>query len=262
MCRSQIRIGQVVGDEQALRGEVDDLLAEGPILRELAEDVAAGDVHHLGELAQDRPLRPLAAARHAEEEDRPVLAPCGHRVTSSTVRAATGPPLGPPARPAIIRPRALGAATHLAAESTPTVPQPTHRRVRRRCPRPATPTRVSCSSATPRPPPPTSFHGAESDVGLGARGFEQAEAAGPGPRPRSARSRSTPRPCSGPARPPEPIARRLGVEPVAVADLHERRMGPLSGARLVEGWDAYVAAMERLEGGRPRGRRTPGASRS
>lgn len=95
---------------------------------------------------------------------------------------------------------------------------------------------------------PDRFHGAESDVGLGARGFEQAEAAGLalarlGPVAVYSSAMLRARQTAG------AIARPLGVEPVAVADLHERIMGPLSGARLVDGWDAYVAAMEAWKGG-------------
>ena len=89
---------------------------------------------------------------------------------------------------------------------------------------------------------PGQFHGAESDVGLGPRGFEQAEGAAPAiaaARPAAVyssgmlRARQT----------AEPIARACGLEVTSVAALHERRMGGLSGRAMAEGWGAYTAAM-------------------
>ena len=95
---------------------------------------------------------------------------------------------------------------------------------------------------------PDRFHGAESDVPLGPRGVEQAEAIarglvalGPTALYCSAmlRARQT----------AEAIARRLGLEAVALPELHERTMGPLSGMPLAEGWDRYIAAMEAWKAG-------------
>ena len=89
---------------------------------------------------------------------------------------------------------------------------------------------------------PSQFHGAESDIGLGPRGFDQAEAAAPwiaALRPAAVyssamlRARQT----------AEPIARACGLALNAVPALHERRMGSLSGVAMAEGWDAYTAAM-------------------
>ena len=95
---------------------------------------------------------------------------------------------------------------------------------------------------------PDRFHGSESDVGLGPRGFEQAEAAAPqvaraGPvavySSAMLRARQT----------AAPIARACRLDPVAVPELHERRMGALSGMPIVEGRDAYLAAMARWKAG-------------
>jgi 2,3-bisphosphoglycerate-dependent phosphoglycerate mutase len=95
---------------------------------------------------------------------------------------------------------------------------------------------------------PDSFHGAESDVELGARGHEQAAAVAlrlAGLHPYALycspmlRARQT----------AEPIAVACGLEAVVVPDLHERRMGPLSGMTLAEGWDAYMNAMDRWKSG-------------
>ena len=95
---------------------------------------------------------------------------------------------------------------------------------------------------------PDRFHGSESDVGLGPRGFEQAEAAGPlvaGARPVAAYSSAMLR-----ARQTlEPIARACGLDPVAMPELHERRMGALSGMPIIDGRDAYLAAMARWKAG-------------
>lgn len=95
---------------------------------------------------------------------------------------------------------------------------------------------------------PDRFHGAESDVGLGPRGFDQAEAAAPalaalGPAAVYSsgmlRARQT----------AAPIARASGLEVALVPALHERRMGSLSGRPMAEGWDAYSAAMAAWKAG-------------
>ncbi len=87
---------------------------------------------------------------------------------------------------------------------------------------------------------PDRFHGAESDVGLGERGVRQAENA--------ARFLALAKPeavyCSGMRRALEtarPIAQGLGLEPRVIPELHERRMGPLSGALRQDGWAIYEA---------------------
>ena len=95
---------------------------------------------------------------------------------------------------------------------------------------------------------PDRFHGAESDVGLGERGRIQAREAagviaalGPAAVYCSAmlRARQT----------AEPIGLACGLSPVIVPELHERRMGPLSGMTLKEGWPDYIAAMDRWKAG-------------
>lgn len=89
---------------------------------------------------------------------------------------------------------------------------------------------------------PDRFHGAESDVGLGERGVEQAEAVAPTLAAlRPAALYSSPmlraRQTAG------PIALACGRNVAIIPQLHERRMGPLSGVRLEDGWDAYTRAM-------------------
>lgn len=95
---------------------------------------------------------------------------------------------------------------------------------------------------------PDQFHGAESDVGLGARGHSQAEAV--------ARTLAVLSPvalyCSAMRRAVEtagPIGRACGLVPQLVESLHERRMGPLSGRPRSEGHDAYREARTRWMAG-------------
>lgn len=90
---------------------------------------------------------------------------------------------------------------------------------------------------------PDRFHGAESDVPLGERGWEQAAAVAP----RLAALGPAALYCSGMLRArqtAEPIGVACGLRAVVVPNLHERRMGPLSGVRLTEGWEAYTRAMD------------------
>jgi 2,3-bisphosphoglycerate-dependent phosphoglycerate mutase len=95
---------------------------------------------------------------------------------------------------------------------------------------------------------PDRFHGAESDVGLGARGRNQADAV--------ARVLAAERPSavytSAMRRALEtavPIARACGLEPRVETDLHERRMGPLSGLSREQGFSAYNEAKQRWMAG-------------
>jgi broad specificity phosphatase PhoE len=88
---------------------------------------------------------------------------------------------------------------------------------------------------------PAQFHGSESDVGLGARGHLQAQAAaetlarlGPQALYSSAMRRAV--------ETVAPIAQACGLEPRTIAALHERSMGPLSGAPIDAGLHAYVEA--------------------
>jgi broad specificity phosphatase PhoE len=96
---------------------------------------------------------------------------------------------------------------------------------------------------------PDFFHGAESDVGLGARGFRQAEAVaaalaplGPDLLVCSAmlRARQT----------ADAIARACRLEITTEPDLHERKMGPLSGVSREQGLAAYDEARTRWMAGR------------
>jgi 2,3-bisphosphoglycerate-dependent phosphoglycerate mutase len=91
---------------------------------------------------------------------------------------------------------------------------------------------------------PDRFHGAESDIGLSARGFQQAEHLG--------RWLACAEPaavyCSAMRRAMDtaaPIGRLCGREPVVIASLHERRIGPLSGVSREEGWATYAETKER-----------------
>src|SRR4051794_23332268 len=95
---------------------------------------------------------------------------------------------------------------------------------------------------------PDQFHGAESDIGLGERGREQAEAV--------AKALAATRPdalyCSAMRRALEtagPIGRACGLVPRVVEPLHERRMGPLSGRSKQEGMAAYEEAKVRWMAG-------------
>lgn len=96
---------------------------------------------------------------------------------------------------------------------------------------------------------PDLFHGAESDIGLGPRGVAQAR--------RVAARIATERPdavySSGMLRAAETaraIAEACGLVPRVWPDLHERRMGPLSGVPRAEGWSAYEAAKAHWIAGR------------
>ncbi len=95
---------------------------------------------------------------------------------------------------------------------------------------------------------PDRFHGAESDVGLGKRGRSQAEAV--------ARLLAERQPdalyCSGMRRAIEtatPIGQACDLEPNIVPTLHERIMGPLSGALRAEAHPIYDQARTRWEAG-------------
>ncbi len=95
---------------------------------------------------------------------------------------------------------------------------------------------------------PDLFHGAESDVGLGERGFRQAEAV-------AARlAREQPHALFSSAmrralQTAEPIARACGLELQIDPNLHERKMGPLSGVSRDAGIAAYEEAKRRWKAG-------------
>jgi probable phosphoglycerate mutase len=91
---------------------------------------------------------------------------------------------------------------------------------------------------------PDRFHGAESDVGLSARGFEQAEQLGRWLAVEGASALY----CSGLRRARDtagPIGRACALEPIVIAALHERRIGPLSGVSREEGWATYAETKAR-----------------
>ncbi len=78
---------QVVGNHQPLRGVLLDLAAELAGSGDLAEDVAHRDVDQVGKLAEHGPLRPLAAARHSEQDDRAIPMTFFHDLESSNAMA-------------------------------------------------------------------------------------------------------------------------------------------------------------------------------
>jgi len=95
---------------------------------------------------------------------------------------------------------------------------------------------------------PGRFHGAESDVGLGAWGHRQAELVAA----ELARLNPSALYCSAMRRAretAEPIARACGLEPQVVESLHERKMGPLSGVLREAGLAAYEEAKTRWRAG-------------
>ena len=95
---------------------------------------------------------------------------------------------------------------------------------------------------------PDRFHGAESDVGLGERGRRQAGAVAvvlAAERPAAIYTSAMRRAIETAV----PIARACGLEPRIEADLHERRMGPLSGLSREEGLAAYTEAKQRWMSG-------------
>jgi len=91
---------------------------------------------------------------------------------------------------------------------------------------------------------PDRFHGAESDIGLSARGFQQAEQLGRWLKVADPSALY----CSAMRRAVDtaaPIGRVCGLEPVVIAALHERRIGRLSGVSREQGWAIYAETKER-----------------
>ncbi|WP_165248943.1 histidine phosphatase family protein [Paludisphaera soli] len=88
---------------------------------------------------------------------------------------------------------------------------------------------------------PDVFHGAESDVGLSPWGERQARLLAD----HLATSGAEAVYCSGMRRAiatATPIAEALGLAPIVVPELHERRIGSLSGRGREEGWGVYEAS--------------------
>lgn len=91
---------------------------------------------------------------------------------------------------------------------------------------------------------PNLFHGAESDVDLSAWGERQAVLLA-----EHLKTRGVDRLyCSGMRRARAtagPVGEALGLEPVIVPELHERRIGPLSGQSRETGWSIYDESKRR-----------------
>lgn len=91
---------------------------------------------------------------------------------------------------------------------------------------------------------PNIFHGAESDIGLSPWGERQSRMLAD----HLATSGAEAVYCSGMSRAiatATPIAEALGLTPVVVPELHERRIGPLSGLGREEGWGVYEESKRR-----------------
>jgi len=91
---------------------------------------------------------------------------------------------------------------------------------------------------------PDVFHGAESDIGLSSWGESQAERLAE----HLSHSGAEAVYCSGMRRAiatATPIGRSLGLEPVIVPELHERRIGSLSGMGREQGWGVYEESKRR-----------------
>lgn len=91
---------------------------------------------------------------------------------------------------------------------------------------------------------PNVFHGAESDIGLSAWGERQAVLLGE----RLADVGAAALYCSGMRRAiatAGPIGAACGLSPEVVVDLHERRIGSLSGQTREAGWDVYGESKRR-----------------
>ncbi len=91
---------------------------------------------------------------------------------------------------------------------------------------------------------PDRFHGAESDIDLSARGHSQAEELGRW----LAEVRPTAVYCSAMRRARDTAAavgRACGLAPLVIPELHERRIGSMSGVSREEGWATYAETKTR-----------------
>lgn len=95
---------------------------------------------------------------------------------------------------------------------------------------------------------PNVFHGAESDVSLSAWGEHQASVLADHLADFGAEAVycSNLRRAVATAR---PVAAALGLEPIVVPELHERRIGPLSGMSRQDGWAVYEESKRRWMAG-------------
>ena len=95
---------------------------------------------------------------------------------------------------------------------------------------------------------PNVFHGAESDIGLSVWGERQSRILADHLASRGAEAVY----CSGMRRAiatATPIAAALDLSPIVVPELHERRIGPLSGRSREAGWDVYQESKRRWVAG-------------
>jgi len=95
---------------------------------------------------------------------------------------------------------------------------------------------------------PNVFHGAESDIGLSPWGERQAEILGGRLKAEGAAALY----CSAMRRAVATagaVGRACGLAPGVIADLHERRIGPLSGRSREDGWDVYSESKRRWMAG-------------
>lgn len=95
---------------------------------------------------------------------------------------------------------------------------------------------------------PDVFHGAESDIGLSAWGERQAGVLADHLSGRRVEAVY----CSALSRAvatATPIATALGLSPVVIPELHERRIGMLSGRSREEGWGVYEESKRRWMAG-------------
>jgi 2,3-bisphosphoglycerate-dependent phosphoglycerate mutase len=91
---------------------------------------------------------------------------------------------------------------------------------------------------------PHQFHGAESNIGLSEWGAQQAELLGQSLKSTDATALY----CSGMRRAIDtavPVGRACELEPIVISELHERKIGPLSGLSREDGWTLYAASKER-----------------
>jgi probable phosphoglycerate mutase len=91
---------------------------------------------------------------------------------------------------------------------------------------------------------PDRFHGAESDIGLSEWGSRQAELLGESLKHARATALYSSAMCRA-VDTAAPIGRACALEPVAIAGLHERKIGELSGLSREQGWATYAASKER-----------------
>jgi 2,3-bisphosphoglycerate-dependent phosphoglycerate mutase len=95
---------------------------------------------------------------------------------------------------------------------------------------------------------PDVFHGAESDIGLSAWGEHQAERLGESLKVQGAHALY----CSAMQRAvatAKPIGAACGLTAVIVPQLHERKLGPLSGLSRETGWEIYAESKRRWMSG-------------